>query len=128
VNLQPHQWKRLLLAAQQTVDATVRDLPTPLRQRAKQVPITFESTPGDDLLRDGVEADTLGLFVGSAFPDELANPDPLPAHILLFLENLWDYARHDAPTFREEVRRTLLHELGHYLGLDEDALADRDLD
>jgi hypothetical protein len=60
------------------VDATVRDLPTPLRQRAKQVPITFESTPGDDLLRDGVEADTLGLFVGSAFPDELANPDPLP--------------------------------------------------
>jgi predicted Zn-dependent protease with MMP-like domain len=26
------------------------------------------------------------------------------------------------------VRRTYLHELGHYLGLDEKALADRDLD
>jgi predicted Zn-dependent protease with MMP-like domain len=34
----------------------------------------------------------------------------------------------DAATFREEVRRTYLHELGHYLGLDEDDLADRDLD
>jgi predicted Zn-dependent protease with MMP-like domain len=31
-------------------------------------------------------------------------------------------------TFQEEVRRTYLHELGHYLGLDEEALAERDLD
>jgi len=29
--------------------------------------------------------------------------------------------------FREEVRTTLLHELGHYLGLDEEGLIDRGL-
>ena len=28
----------------------------------------------------------------------------------------------------EQVRRTLLHEIGHYLGMDEDRLADLDLD
>jgi predicted Zn-dependent protease with MMP-like domain len=42
--------------------------------------------------------------------------------IRLFLDNLWDYAEHDRETYREEVRITLLHELGHYLGLDEAAV------
>ena len=38
-------------------------------------------------------------------------------------------ARHctDETTYRQEVRTTLLHELGHYLGLDEDDLDDRGL-
>ena len=128
MTLQQHQWKRLVLAAQQAVDATLRALPPPLRQRARQLPVSFEAHPNAELIKDGVETDTLGLFVGGAFPDEVTNPDPMPAHILLFLENIWTYANHDAPTYREEVRRTLLHELGHYLGLDEDELADRDLD
>jgi hypothetical protein len=38
------------------------------------------------------------------------------------------FAEHDREEYREEVRTTYLHELGHYLGLDEEALAERDLD
>jgi len=52
----------------------------------------------------------------------------MPPQIILFLENLWDFAEGDEEMFREEVATTLLHELGHYLGLDEDDLTDRGLE
>ena len=41
----------------------------------------------------------------------------------VYKRQLWDYAGRDRAAFREEVRITLLHELGHYLGLDEDQVA-----
>jgi len=44
------------------------------------------------------------------------------------LESLWDAAEQDEDTFCEEVRATYLHELGHFLGLDEDDLIDRGLE
>ncbi len=53
---------------------------------------------------------------------------PLPPQIILFLENLWDLAEADQEIFRDEVHTTYLHELGHYLGLDEDDLFDRGLE
>ena len=48
--------------------------------------------------------------------------------IILYLENILEECEEAGTGFSEEVRRTYLHELGHYLGLDEDALAARDLD
>ena len=84
--------------------------------------------PNDDLLADHVEPDTLGLFVGEAFPDGEGMSMPIPPQIILFLENLWDFADGDETIYREEIRITLLHELGHYLGLDELDLEDRGLD
>jgi len=44
------------------------------------------------------------------------------------LDNIWDEAQDSGRSYREELRRTLLHELGHYLGLEEDDLAVRDVD
>lgn len=101
-------------------------LPKPLRRQAQQLPITFEPIPNADLQAEGVEADTLGLFVGPEFADEGAIP--MPPQIILFLQNLWDQAGRDEEIFREEVATTLLHELGHYLGLNEDDLMDRGLE
>jgi predicted Zn-dependent protease with MMP-like domain len=43
------------------------------------------------------------------------------------VENLRDEAEDDPTRFRQEVRTTLLHEIGHFLGLDEDGLSDRGL-
>ena len=77
---------------------------------------------------DGWEPDLLGLFVGRPWADEESGAVDVPAQILLFLENLWDFSEGEEAVFREEVRTTYLHELGHYLGLDEDDLADRGLD
>jgi len=128
MTMQQHQWKRLLAAARTEVETTLAALPAPLRREARQVPVAYEQRPSRDQLGPDLPPDTLGLFVGVAFPETYAGVQDLPAQILLFLENIWDYAGHDAGRYREEVRRTLLHELGHYLGLDEDDLTARDLD
>jgi predicted Zn-dependent protease with MMP-like domain len=66
------------------------------------------------------------LFTGAEFVEE--ENVPLPPQIILFLENVWDFAEGDEVIFREEVRTTFLHELGHYLGLDEDELTERGLE
>ena len=80
------------------------------------------------LRRDGIEPDTLGLFVGPEFAEEETTTLPLPPQIILYLENIWDLAEADEEVFRDEVHTTYLHELGHYLGLNEDDLFDRGLE
>ncbi len=121
-------WNFLARIARDEVRATLRSLPTALRDRAERLPVTLERHPSRDLQKDGIDADTLGLFVGEAFPEDGWGPAPLPPQILLFLDNLWDFAEEDEEIYREEIRTTLLHELGHYLGLDEIDLEDRGLD
>ena len=110
------------------VEATLKALPAALRERAKQVPVTFERVPNPGLEEDGIEPDTLGLFTGPEFADEEASASPLPPQIILFLENQWDQAEADEKRFQAEVRTTYLHELGHYLGLDEQDLIGRGLE
>ncbi len=121
-------WKQLQALALAEVEATLTALPAPLQERARALPIALERRPSRAQQRDGIEPDTLGLFVGPAFAEEESTAWPLPPQIILFLQNLWDQAEEDADLFREEVHTTLLHELGHYLGLDEDGLVERGLE
>ena len=121
-------WERLSALALAEVKATLAALPAPLRDRAQALPVTFERHPNAAHRRDGIEPDTLGLFVGPEFADEEITSLPLPPQIILFLENLWNLAEADEEFFREEVHTTYLHELGHYLGLDEDDLFERGLE
>ena len=120
------QWDLLRALALDEVAATLKSLPAPLRERARLVPVTFETIPNEGLQADGIEADTLGLFVGPDFADE--ESVPMPPQIILFLDNLWDQAEQNEEWFRDEVRTTYLHELGHYLGLNEDDLTERGLE
>ena len=120
------QWDKLRALALDEVAATLKELPEPLRARARTVPVTFERVPNSGLQADGIAADTLGLFVGPDFADE--ESVPMPPQIILFLDNLWDQAEQDEDWFLDEVHTTYLHELGHYLGLDEDDLTERGLE
>ncbi len=120
-------WSHLLTLAQEEVHATLDELPTELRERALPLPVVYERVPSEDLIADNIEPDTLGLFVGEAFPDGEGGPSPLPAQIILFLENLWDFAEGDEETYLDEVHVTYIHELGHYLGLSEEELDERGL-
>jgi predicted Zn-dependent protease with MMP-like domain len=119
-------WDKLCDVALAEVEMTLEALPEPLRKRAEKLPVIFEPQPNTDLQADGIEADTLGLFTGAEFVEE--NDVPLPPQIILFLENIWSLAKTNDKHFREEVRTTFLHELGHYLGLDEDELTERGLE
>lgn len=119
---------RLTQIAADTVGAAQRQLPPEIRPLARGVAVHYERLPAADVLADGFPDDILGLFTGSAHGQELSHDNPAPPQILLYLENLWDFAEDDADLYRDEVRTTYLHELGHYLGWDEDDLTARGLD
>jgi len=120
---------RLTTLARQVVAAAQRRLPPEVREVADAVPVCYEAVPNADIIAEGWEPDILGLFVGHEHGGELRFDEaPLPPQILLFLDNLWDYAEGDEAIYRDEVRLTYLHELGHYLGWDEDEVARRGLE
>ena len=119
-------WNRLETIAREEVAGVLRRLPAELRARASAVALRLEPVPGPELIADGVDGDLLGLFVGPDFEGE-GEHGSLPPQIILFLASLWDFAEAEETFYREEVRTTYLHELGHYLGLDEDDLEERGL-
>jgi len=120
------EWNELCALATKEIEATLAELPVELRERAAKLPVTFEPVPNAGLQADGIDSDVLGLFIGPEMAEEDAIP--MPSQIILFLENLWDFAEGDENVFCDEVRTTFLHELGHFLGLDEDDLEDRGLE
>ena len=113
--------------ARRIVVETLHHLPSALREAARQVPVCFEDVRADALVEDGLDPGILGLLVGAHRHEHANDPGP-PPQIILYLENILEESKDAGTSFAEEVRRTYLHELGHYLGLDEDALAERDLD
>ena len=118
-------WDRLVELARAEVAQTIAELPDDLRPRAAALPVLYEKLPAQAIIDDGIEPDTLGLFVGGEFVHE--GEVPLPAQIILFLENIHEMVESDEQEFCAEVHITYLHELGHYLGLDEDELEERGL-
>jgi len=121
-------WTKLQQVALDEVEAILAELPAPLRERAQALPVNFERRPNAAQRRDGIEPDTLGLFIGPEFAEQETTSWPLPPQIMLFLENIWEQAEGGKEKFRREVHTTFMHELGHYLGLDEDGLFERGLE
>ena len=113
------------LAEQEVADVIGR-LPEKLRHVAARVVISYEPAPTPHDVDDGLIGDELGLFEGPSLIDD-PGLEEVP-RIRLFLANLWDWCEWDEEIFREEVATTLLHELGHFLGWDEDEIAERGLD
>ena len=124
--MEPELFDRLLQLASSEISAAKSELPTNLRSAIESIAITFETKPNDGFVADGIEANTLGLFLGESMADPPSN-HPQPTQIILFLENLWEFTGTDESAFLEEIRITYLHELGHYFGFDEDDLQERNL-
>ncbi len=114
--------------AKREVEALRRELPPEMAEPARDLPVLLLARPTRAMIRDGIDSDLLGLFVGPNRAEGVESGDPLPPEILLFLDNLWAYAEGNEEIFREEVRVTYFHELGHYLGLEEGELEDRGLE
>lgn len=119
-------WKHLVHVAEGETARTLKKLPLDLRSRAEMVPVVFERRASAELAAEDIESDVLGLFVGTPF-NVTDSTDPMPPQIFVFLESIWDAVDGDEQAFRAEVRLTYLHELGHYLGLDEGEVEARGL-
>ena len=69
------------------------------------------------------DPDLYGLFEGVPLTEGGPAPGELPNRIAIYRHPLEaDFP--DADELREEIRITVLHELGHYFGLDEDRLSE----
>ena len=105
------EWDRLQRAASLELERCQRRLPGPLRERLKACRLVLEEFCEWD-------RQCLGVFEGLPVYQQAAEPSQLP-QIRLFLGALWEFSGRNPREFRVQVSITLLHELGHFLGLDE---------
>ncbi len=106
------------------VEQALAAVPDEFRPYLENVVVEVRGRPDRKLMREhDVPDDLLGLYVGVPLEEkgpDLA-PSPLPDRILIFRDNLcemcaaWD-------ELVDEIRITVLHEIGHHFGLDEDRL------
>jgi predicted Zn-dependent protease with MMP-like domain len=103
-------------------------LPKRFRDGLRNLEIVVEKRPSAELLRaEGLDPrrDTLcGLYQGIPLPDRSSFDLPiLPDKITVFSEPLLEDFP-DPEELREQIRLTVLHEIAHYFGMDEDAIED----
>lgn len=97
-------------------------LPLEFRTQLSEVPILVESRPSADLVDQGFDPRALGLFEGPTHMDrQNAEASVTPTRIVLYAANLLEQSVDD-DQLRSEVETTVLHEVGHYFGLDEEDL------
>jgi len=117
------------------LEAELSALPPRVRSVLNEVPLHVMDEPDRTILRDlGIEAGELdeaieelcGLHTGFMLTERPIELDAvLPNEIHLFRRGIalmsggWDA---EDETVAEQIRITLLHELGHHFGLDEDDL------
>ena len=109
---------------EQLVDRALALIPDPYCRALGEVAVIVEDEPSPDQLREnGIEpGDTMyGLYEGVPRTDYGADWAASPNRITLFRLPLQeDFPEpHD---LEEEVRQTVLHELAHHLGIDDDRL------
>ena len=103
-------------------------LPRQFREQLYNVEIVVEERPSADLLRaEGLDPryDTLyGIYQGVPLPERsLLDPPLLPDKITIFAEPLAEDFP-DPEELREEIRLTVLHEIAHFFGMDDDEIED----
>jgi predicted Zn-dependent protease with MMP-like domain len=108
---------------ERSVDAAIANLPRSIRERIEGVSIQIEDFPSIDVVRDErISPQTLGLFMGVPRTEAMLTDQALDLdRIVLFKRNL-EKICHDEEDLIEQIQITVRHEVGHYLGLDEDDL------
>jgi predicted Zn-dependent protease with MMP-like domain len=100
------------------VEQALADLPEPFRERLTNVAIIVEDLPPAGVQTRGL---LLGLFHGIPRTEKSVFYSAPPDHIFLYQKNIEAISRTEADV-RRQIRDTLLHEVGHYFGLNEEEL------
>ncbi len=108
---------------ERVVDEALESLPKRFADLIENVAITIEDEPREHDLKalGGADSELLGIYRGVALTERMSHDAPLlPDEIVIFRGPISRVARTRAEAI-EEVRGTVLHEIGHYFGLkDED--------
>lgn len=98
-------------------------LPEMFQEAIRDLPIVLRDVPTPEMLSsmDDPSPELLGLFVGIPLTEKSWSDPSGVASITLFTRNL-ERACSDGAELVREIRVTLLHEIGHYLGMTEEEL------
>lgn len=118
---------------EEIVSDCIERLHPKLQEYLASVAILLDDLPDESLLRKYdppmSPLELLGHFSGYSLMGR-SHDDPwsnIPPSIVLFRQNLERYATHRAELV-EQLQITVFHEIGHFLGLDEDEVAARGLE
>jgi len=103
---------------EEIVAQALDDLPAAFRERLANVAVIVEDFPPPGVEYQGL---LLGLFHGIPRTEKSVFYASPPDHIFLYQRNIEAVSRGEAD-LRQQIRATLLHELGHYFGLSEEEL------
>jgi len=107
-------------------EQALKCLPGEFRKRFENMTISVEGYPSSEDIRGTniSRYDLLGIFRGAGYSNRGGFFDlssPLPDEIVLFQKNIENICNTEKELI-EEIRLTLIHEIGHYFGLTEGEL------
>jgi predicted Zn-dependent protease with MMP-like domain len=105
------------LTFEEHVRRALDSLPSELREAMSNVEIVVEDENGDD-------PDLYGLYLGIPLPERHDYAGVLPDKIAIYRLPLEAEFGHDPELLEDEIRVTVLHEIAHHFGIDEDLLGE----
>ena len=112
---------------EQVVTEALKGIPAELRGALDNIEVAIDDWPSEAQLADaGLDDDDLlfGFYHGTPLPQRSPmEPYSLPDLITIFQGPL-EEACETEDELRDEIRRTVVHEIAHYFGFDEDRLAE----
>ncbi len=105
------------------VEAALDSIPDEFHEYLDNVMVEVRDRPDAELMRrEEVPGDLLGLYMGTPLENKgVEGGALLPDRILIFRDNLCAMCE-TRDELIEEIRITVLHEVGHHFGLDEERL------
>jgi predicted Zn-dependent protease with MMP-like domain len=109
------------------VELALEELPPQFAEFLEEVPVQIEDQPSPQLLKQlGLDEDELlfGVYQGASLmvrSESEGRGTPMPNHILIFQDDIEEVCQNEDELI-DEVRTTVLHEIGHHFGMDEDDL------
>jgi len=105
-----HQFER-------EVDRVIEELPRWVLDEIDNLIVVVEDAPTDE------QGDLLGIYEGVSLAERGDYWGSLPDRIVIFYQPHLDMGlgKHE---LKDEIRRTVLHELGHHLGIDDARLTE----
>ena len=102
----------------EVVDEALAELPEEFESYLENVEVAVEDVPDSALVKEGLEFDLLGLYRGGTIQSDGWD---LPDRVLLFQRNIENISP-SRDSLIEEIRDTIYHEVGHHMGMDEEAV------